>query len=195
MNIIIPSCKPLPELQELQFKIYNSATGDYELNVISGEGKSASQNRNSGLDKCNSGCVIMVDDDMTDFEPGWNQKLVSYLDKHEKLGIVSARLMNSDGSIAYMCSRNKNVQDELVIVGRVPTACIAFKNIGIRFDEGFIGSGFEDTDFCNQYRAGGFQCAITNTVKVVHLHEMKNQKGAYWSHNKQYYEKKWGKYT
>jgi GT2 family glycosyltransferase len=190
-DIIIPSCKTMPGLEGICAEIRSTATGDYTLIPISGTGRSAAQNRNAGLDQAKSLIVIMLDDDMTGFTPGWNEKLIEPLVKHPSLGIVSARLMNKDGSVGYMNSRNFNLKPDMVHVKIAPTACIAFQRVGEYFDERFVGSGFEDTDFCLAMKKRGYQIAINNRVKLVHLHEQKNQKPN-WGHNRRLFNEKWG---
>ena len=73
------------------------------------------------------------------------------------------------------------------------TACIAIGNDGLRFDEHFLGSGFEDDDFCMQLREkypDGIWL-ILHDVKVIHTNEKKNQ-AAPWLHNRRHFETKWG---
>jgi GT2 family glycosyltransferase len=190
-DIVIPSCKPMSNLEPLCAEIRATATGDYTLIPVSGPGKSASQNRNAGLDETKSLIIIMLDDDITGFEPGWNEKLIRPLERHADLGIVSARLMDKNGKPGYMNSRNFDLKPDLVYVKIVPTACIAFQQVGECFDEQFVGSGFEDTDFCMAMKKRGYQIAINNRVKLVHLHEQKNQK-PHWGNNRKIFNEKWG---
>jgi GT2 family glycosyltransferase len=190
-DIIIPSCKPEADLAGICAEIRATATGEYNLIAVSGPGKSAAENRNAGLDRAVSLTVIMLDDDITAFPPGWNDDLIEPLGRLPDLGIVSARLMKKDGSVGYMNSRNFDMKPPLVFVKIVPTACIAFKRVGEYFDERFIGSGFEDTDFCLAMKKRGYRVAITNKVKVVHLHEQKNQK-PHWGQNRKLFNEKWG---
>ena len=191
MDIIIPSCKQMSDLEPQINEIRRTAIGSYNLIPVSGPGRSAAQNRNAGLDQAKSLTIIMVDDDITGFPVGWNERLVETLTRFPHCGIVSARLFNKDGSLGYMNSRNFGLKPDLVWVKIVPTACIAFKHVGECFDEQFIGSGFEDTDFCLAMKKRGYQIAINNLVKVVHLHEQKNQK-PHWGHNRQVFKEKWG---
>jgi GT2 family glycosyltransferase len=181
----------MPDLEGMCEEIRRTATGDYNLIPISGPGRSAAQNRNAGLDQAKRLIVIMLDDDMTGFTTAWNERLIKPLDKYPNLGIVSARLMNKDGSVGYMNSRNFDLKPDIVHVKVVPTACIAFQRVGEYFDERYEGSGFEDTDFCLAMKKRGYQIAINNRVKLVHLHEQKNQK-PHWGHNRSIFNEKWG---
>jgi len=104
-------------------------------------------------------------------------------------------LLTRYGKPGCMVGENYDMNKEFAEVEQrqLPTTLIAFRNNHIRFDEMFIGSGFEDNDFCRQfgreYPNGKF--VICNRVKVIHLNEMKNQKGRYWEVNKNYFLKKW----
>lgn len=190
IDIIVGSCKTEKELEPLREEIENSAV-DFSLHMISNPDKSASQNRNIGLDRSVSDYIVMIDDDMTGFKKGWNQQLVSYFENRKDLGIISGRLLNPDGLLGYMNSRNWDMGPELVNVSKAPTAMIAIRNIGLRFDERYIGSGFEDTDFCLQMINDGYDIAIANRVQAIHTHEQKNQLGENWKRNHGEFKNKW----
>ena len=104
--------------------------------------------------------------------------------------------MNKNGSIGLMMDPG-DISRPICEVSKVPTACVAFRNDGLRFDEHFIGSGFEDDDFCKQHKAKNpfAKFVIANNVKLIHENEMKNQSGKFWEHNKIVFEKKWGKHV
>jgi hypothetical protein len=76
---------------------------------------------------------------------------------------------------------------------KLATACVAFRRTDLRFDENFIGSGFEDDDYCYQLRAQNPKArfVVDNGVMVTHLNEMKNQRGRFFDHNKRYFQQKW----
>ncbi len=158
---------------------------------------SAAQNRNIALSHAAIGeIVIMLDDDITGFFNGWVEELIKPLALDDVV-LVSARLLKPNGSLGMMSGDNYDLSEDYVectqFPKRVPTACIAFRNNGVTFDENYIGSGFEDDDFCRQlakkYPKGKF--IINNAVQLIHLNEMKNQKGVFWKNNKYYYLVKW----
>ena len=195
MKIVIPTCKPKESIQT-QVDEIRSYSPDVEIITTCTNG-SASQNRNIALSKVNLGeIVIMLDDDITGFFPYWAERLIRPLELKDVV-IVSARLMRPDGRLGIMSGDNYDMSQDyvdcFVFPKRVPTACIAFVNEGITFDESFIGSGYEDDDFCRQlslkYPSGRF--IINNTVKLIHLNEQKNQGGEFWKRNKAYYLSEW----
>ena len=64
--------------------------------------------------------------------------------------MVAARLLRKDGSLAFTMAENYDLSKDYVVVKKVPTACVAFRNDGTSFDQSFVGSGFEDDDFEKQ---------------------------------------------
>lgn len=189
-DIIIPTCKIdisalLNELKSLNAHIIVSSNPSF----------SAAQNRNLGLNRSTSDYIIMLDDDVSNFQanftPCWHLELIHPLIDDPKISIVSARLMKADNKTpAPMMSNNYDLTTPLIEVKKVPTACIAFRKTNIRFDENFLGSGFEDDDFCRQM---GPKIVINNLVKAIHKNEMKRQE-TFWEQNRAYFIKKWGNY-
>ena len=57
-------------------------------------------------------------------------------------------------------------------------------------DEIYLGSGYDDSDFCCQLRMARphVKFAIHNEVRVIHKHEQKNSQ---YSHNAQLFRAKW----
>jgi hypothetical protein len=187
MDIIVPSCKPMEYLRPMFAEIERTALMPCDLIGVSGPGHGAAENRNMGLGLSTAPFVIMMDDDIYMLRFGWNVKLVDSLLTRPNVSIVSARLMNRDGTPAPMMSSKRDLSGDWEKVEKVPTACVAFRRTIYRFDENFKGSGFEDDAFC---LAMGPEIIINNQVKVVHLNEMKNQREN-WDQNKKYFKEKY----
>lgn len=174
-DIIIPTCKTVKEISPLVEAIKATCPG---ARIIPTSFKqSAAANRNAGLAAAMSDTVIMVDDDITDFPFGeWHEELARPLENPAVL-LVSARLMNAQGKPGTMNGSKYRLDSEFEDVAYAPSACIAFRNDGLRFCEEFRGSGFEDTWFCDCLRKAhpGGRIVIHNGVRVVHKNEMKNQ--------------------
>lgn len=200
-EVIIPTRRQSYELSGLESQIVRTAGCPVTV-IHTGADASASVNRNLGLSRITSEVAVMVDDDIEflDESQGWLTYMLAELSKPEVV-MVSAQMLNQSGEFSYMTGLedcgNKPRRDGVTIVPskRLLTACCAFKHHGLRFDEEYIGSGFEDIDFCNQLAArvpdGVF--AICHSARVVHRNECKNQRGGYWKHNETIYTKKWGK--
>jgi glycosyltransferase involved in cell wall biosynthesis len=184
-------------------------TTDGDCNIIATcQRASAAVNRNYGLKQASSPIVVMLDDDISGFTPGWLTELLDpfyvYGQNMGDVALVSARLTDSLGQKVPMMGGNSNFNDNEVHpvndsgyqgFKRVTTAAIAFQNPNgqVMFDEGFIGSGYEDTDWMNRMNIhhpnGKF--LVTNRCRLVHANNEQNQGGKYFEHNKAHYLKNW----
>ena len=180
--ILIPSCKSEEDVSKQAGDILSI---DRSVSVIYSHNNdvSAAINRNICLDiadkECHSKYIVMIDDDISGYSPGWSEQLVKPLEDRDVL-YVSARLINECGIPQMVMGFSKNTHSELVPVSIAPSAAIAFRNDGTRFFEGYEGSGFEDTDFHFQLKEKyGYdkKVLVNNRVRLTHLHEMKNQNG------------------
>ena len=199
VDICIPTMRVWDEIQS-QIKEIERTVGVPHKLIASCHPLSAACNRNICLDQATSPIIITVDDDVTGFFPGWDELLIAPLLADLDVCMVAARLLDQDGSIQETCLETKRLKpDWLPITPRgnavMPSAAIAFRNLGLRYDEHYIGSGWEDTDFCHQYLQlpnGPSKFVCVNTCKLVHLHEQKMQGGRFWEVNSKYFSKKWG---
>jgi glycosyltransferase involved in cell wall biosynthesis len=192
VDILIPTCKDDWELCEQIGELLQSDRDlDGDRIIYSCQKASASVNRNYCLNLAHSEIVVMIDDDMAGFFPGWYNLLVAPLIADKDVIQVSARLLNEDGSIGPMMGDMKNYTQPLVEVPLVPSACIAFRNDGTRFYEGYKGSGYEDSDFIFQlkdkYPNG--KILVSNECRLIHKHEMKNQ-SKHFEYNKAIFERR-----
>jgi glycosyltransferase involved in cell wall biosynthesis len=161
-------------------------------------GQSASVNRNYGLEQSTSDIAVMMDDDIAGFYPGWLTHLVSPLLLDPRIIIASIRCLDKEGNLGQMMGLagipdDREVHDVQPCgfrgYRRVPTACIAIRKNAVRFDEGFIGSGYEDTTYMNYVDIiyPGRRFVINNRCQLIHLNTEQNQGGKFWEHNKRYY--------
>lgn len=197
-TIIIPTCKTPIEIAPLMCNVEGFSQGCKIIATC--EKVSAAVNRNKGLTLARwcepygivFGIVIMLDDDIAGFYPGWWQDLIKPLED-SSIVLVSARLADINGNPGPMMFAGDINAPYLTCVPRVPTACIAFRDTGILFDERFKGSGFEDDDFCaklfKQYPDG--KVVINNKCKMIHVNEQKNQGGATFEENRKLFENMW----
>jgi len=196
VSIVVPTYRSFGQVESMIRSMEKTAYSVGEI-VVTCTAGSAAVNRNFGLAHSRYGIVIMVDDDMDGFFPGWDTVLLDPLIKDPEIVMISARLIRPNGKLGCTMGDNYDVSCDLALCTnqQVPTACVAFKKNGLHFDEGYIGSGFEDTDYCRQiskrYPQGKF--VINNKCRLVHINEMKNQQGRYWEANKAFFLKKWGK--
>jgi len=164
--------------------------------VASCQPGSAAYNRNVCLSDLDGDVGIMLDDDIEGFYCGWAEQLLDPLED-PLVVMVSARLLRRDGQPGETCSRCRDLVTPRVEIQPaqncvLPTAAIAFRNLGLRFDEGYRGSGFEDSDWCFQYLALDSRCKFiqSNECRLVHRNEMKSQRDN-WAHNRSRFLQKW----
>jgi glycosyltransferase involved in cell wall biosynthesis len=200
IDVVIPTMRRAADLALLLDQIRQTAGYPCRV-IVTGTNASAAVNRNLGLSQTNGDRVVMVDDDIefTADSTGWLRVLADALNRPEVV-MVSAQLLNPNGSYAYMtglqdCGLEPRSSGETVVPSkRLLTACCAFKPHGLRFDEAYIGSGFEDCDYSNQLAAirpdGVF--LVCHDARAIHRNEAKNQRGSYWDRNKARYLAKWG---
>jgi hypothetical protein len=197
IDIIIPTCKRMREVQPVMKEIELFTPEPHRL-IVTCQRVSAAKNRNYGLTVAESNTLVMLDDDMTGFFEGWLTKILEPIARDSNVCMVSARLMNQDGTIGPTSADNFDIETKWVYVQRkvMPSAAIAFIDLGLRFDEKYIGSGYEDTDMCFQYHRENpkYEFVINNECKLIHLHESKNQgeAGEPTNPNRQYFLQKWG---
>jgi glycosyltransferase involved in cell wall biosynthesis len=198
IDIIIPTLKTLDQVREQIKEIDENTIMEHRI-IATCQPESAAWNRNFGLELATSEIIIMVDDDMTGFFPAWEQALIEPLLKDSRVCMVSARLMTVDGQVGPNCASSYELSPEWIYVKKrhdsvMPSACIAFWDKKLRFDIEYIGSGWEDTDFCFQYLAINpeYEFVINNNCQLVHKNEMKNQwENGLFDRNKTVFYNKW----
>ena len=185
ISIIVPTIKTEKEIADLISEIKKTKSNKSELIVVSSP-KSAAKNQNIGLDKAKGEFIIICGDDIEQFPAGWDDDLIEGL-KKTGASMVGPRLLNPDGSLQAVKYRNYDLSKEFVQVRTMITACSAFRNTHLRFDENYMGSGWEDTDFCMQLGGTFF---VINSVKLHHRNEGKN-KLLFKGRNRAYFKSKW----
>ncbi len=198
MKILIPTCLSRDDvLISAIERMILTQTPDVEI-FASCLDASAAVNRNACLAHIEVGDVsIMLDDDISGFYPTWIDDLMIPFSDPAVI-MSSARLLNEDGTFGPTCSRcYEPSPDEIEIFSNggcvLPTAAIAFRHLGLAFDEAYKGSGFEDSDWCMQYLKHNPAARFiqSNRCRLIHKNLMRNQKGQNWSRNRQYFTKKW----
>ncbi|MCE5336991.1 MAG: radical SAM protein [Desulfobacteraceae bacterium] len=190
-DIVIPAFRPNENLKRVLQEITDKTAPPYNVIVVSRR-QSAARNRNEGLRAAQNPFVIMCDDDISDLPVGWNRQLAWILKEHREIVGISARLMNSDGTIGKNSANHFDLTPRLAEVEMIPTACSIFRRTDVRFDERYVTAGWEDSDFFMQLRQKyGGNVAIANEIRVVHLNEEK-EGGGYWNQqNKDLFFAKW----
>lgn len=171
--------------------------------------QSAAKNRNECLDyackNAYASYIIMLDDDITGYYEGWVSDMLTPLILMQDVVMVSARLMTKQGTLADMMGDwdKSRMRGDVVTAadykGRnvVCSAAIAMRvhdMIDIRYDVGYVGSGYEDTDHCMRVKKTfpEHRIVIANKCKLVHIHEGKGQGATTQKVNRELFEAKWG---
>jgi hypothetical protein len=178
--IVIPTCKSVENVAPL----INDVSGFvYPAKVFAScLPKSAAINRNF----CNNimyhidhtpKYIISMDDDCRGFYPGFAQALIRPLEQDESIMVVSARLINEDGTIGAMTNVPPTTEHHFIEVEDIPTACYAYRLAeALPFDERFQKSGYEDVWWCRQMIDKHHKkIVVNNRVKIIHLNERKGQ--------------------
>lgn len=189
-SVVVPTCRAPSELREYMVGIIEYTACPLMFTCLR---VSAACNRNHGLNMVKTDLVIQADDDVGGFYRGWEADLVAPLLADPHVQLVSARLLNPDGSMQNVFGNVRNLTDALVPVKFAPGACCAWRNNGLRFDESYKGSGFEDTDFIMQLneKYPGGKIYINNHCRLNHRNEMKQQ-SMYYAYNSERFRSKWG---
>lgn len=192
VDIIIPTIKAEADIQPLLAEIHANTPEEHQI-VCSSHNWSAAANRNYGLEHSKSSRVVMCDDDLTGFYPGWLTDLLTPL--NDGVALVSARLLTPDKQPAPVYGFVADTATDVVPVPgkEVPSACIAFHSVNARFDENFIGGGSEDIDYCRQLLKvmPGRSVVVANRCRIVHNNECKRQSGPIAVRNELYLKQKW----
>ncbi len=183
VSIIIPTIKPITEIVNMIEEIKCTVHYDLDLIVESSE-ESAAINTNRGMDRAEGEYIIICGDDVEGFPQGWDRALVDAIEV-TGASMVGPRLLNPDGTLQAVNYANYDLSEDYVQTCTMITAICIIHNTALRMDENYKGSGYDDTDFCNQL-GGPFY--VANTVKLVHRNEKKNQFNEY---NRAYFNKKW----
>lgn len=187
VTVIIPAYDDTPQLRRAIWSIRRTADLPFQL-VIARARQSVAKNRNLGLSKARCDVVFFMDDDVL-MPPGWTSLMLAQLAARKNLGALSSHLMFSDGSPQ---TRRPDLAPgefwEITIPGTF--FCFSSKRItGAFFDEGYLGSQWEDTDFMWQIQKQGLITGVTGDVCVVHDHNAAENK--WLKQNGEYFFGKW----
>jgi len=193
MDVIIPTIKNQTDIMPLVDAIIRTAGMDINIIATCRE-VCAAKNRNIGLEKSTGDIVCMIDDDICGLPQNWLADMLAVWNAYPNCVMASPRLMRTDGLFGSMIGYPvSSVGLEVIESRELPSACILMINAGLRFDEEYIGSGFEDSDMCRQLKwkfpSGIWIC--NHAVKVVHKNEMKNQTGENYKINLARFTRKW----
>lgn len=169
--------------------IKKTATTNYTL-TINPNKASCAANYNLLIKAAKSECIIIVDDDVSFKDKGWDAKLVESLYSDNRIGVVAPRILTKDGG--WINPQTDAEKNKLTIGTKVAGIVLAFKNVGILCDEKYIRSQWEDTDFLYEYMKRGYLVAIDGRVEAYHMRPVTSGYHDYIEKNQKYFLHKWG---
>ena len=190
INVMIPVYEATPTLARTLWSI--QTTTDMPLRVIVYAFKqSVAKNRNACIELAGDGLRCFADDDIL-LPPNWASKMAAVLANRKDVGVVAPRMTGTN-----LLAQNDlaNVPAGEIRPCRPPGTLFMYdptRMNGCAFDEGYIASQWEDTDFMRQIEVAGLTNVCTGDVWILHEMNLTQANGVVWNTNKEYYTKKWG---
>ena len=151
--------------------------------IICVEKQSVVANRLGCLSRSKAPYVLWLDDDIKFQKPGWDKHLYEKIKNDPTLGVVGINVVH------YQAPTNSATRAHGETHGVCGAVMMTRKIPGIEFDTNYIGSQWEDTDYCVACTRAGYKVFQDNTLWVLHYNEEKNRD---YTHNRSYFNKKWG---
>ena len=183
-DICIPCWENSTKLDET---ISNILESDFKVKepvkfIISVEKQSVVKNRLDCLTRSKSPYVLWLDDDIKFVDVGWDYHLHQCITGNPKWGIVGVNVVH------YKALDNRPTRPGGPIADVCGAVMMTRKIPGVQFDPNYIGSQWEDTDYCYQVRKAGYDVIQNNNLYVLHYNEEKNRD---YTHNQAYFTSKW----
>jgi hypothetical protein len=197
VNLVMPTIKDERAMRSRLEAIASLAGTPVTQIVISNPQYSCAMNRSLGMDRCQTGDVIvMIDDDVYDLKEDWCSLLIQPLLREGGAHVmVAPRLLDSFGNPQWHPGSKCVAAIDSIRYTRVDWvtgACFAFIKNSVNFDLNLVGWGYEDYDFCLELSFADklYQFWIDETVVASHMNERKNCKTT-GMRNVTYFGNKW----
>lgn len=142
--------------------------------------QSVALNRNEWMKRKLSDWYVMCDDDI-EVSDGWLEALEEQ--KANKVGIITCNMVFPNGS-AFGSEQCKHDGE----IGSACGALMLMRNIGVLADENYVGSQWEDTDICMEYKKRGYKIISTHKTSFTHHTQGLQANNA---ENQNYFTRKW----
>ncbi len=184
IDICIPCYQESWKLNQTIESIKETCDVPYTL-IVHIQKQSVVKNRLACLEKSTNPYVLWLDDDVKFTTRDWASKTLLRLMSNERLGIVGVRVIHSEFRKPRY-ERNTGYRIDV---------CGAFmmtrKIPGVYFDEKYIASQAEDTDYCYQVIQKGYKIYQDNSIEILHFAPHKNVNASN-KFNNTYFFQKWG---
>jgi hypothetical protein len=167
-DVLIRCYEPHDRLRALLDNLTRVTRSPYNLILCVGK-RSAVLNQNVGLDRALTRYAVFLDDDVVLTE-GWLERLRETMDR-TGAGIVYARQLRMDGSLLSTSAASPGGEIVEALSGG---ACFMFRNdLGLRFDEYYVKSQWDDIDFAFEFYARGYKSYMDGRTDFYHHNDPK----------------------
>jgi glycosyltransferase involved in cell wall biosynthesis len=192
VSIVIPAYEDKPVLRRAIWSITQTVDLPVQL-VVAMARQSVARNRNDGLARAKHDLVVFMDDDVL-LPAHWLSQLAAVLLADESIGVVSARMTGPAGEPQNDLARLRpgEVRDCIP-----PGTCFLYSRSrvrGCRFDDRYVRSQWEDSDFMLQVLQAGLRCVATGSVTVLHENHLTRATDESWVENRKYFFSKWPRF-
>lgn len=167
--------------------IFNTARSQYSLTIMPNK-VSAAINSNRLINNSKSKYIILMDDDLQFPCIGWDVKLLETLKKYDPC-VVAPRLF--DNKYNVLNPQSKINKDRIAVGIKVSGGLLVFKDIGLRYDENYIRTQYDDTDILYQFMSKGYRILVDGRVDVLHMGNATPCSTPWARQNYEYFRKKW----
>lgn len=150
--------------------------------IICVEKQSVVKNRQGCLSRSKSPYVLWLDDDIKFQTPGWDKYLYEKIKTDPTISVVGINVVH------WQAPTNAPTRAQGEAAGVCGAVMMTRKLPGVEFDVNYIGSQWEDTDYCVASSRAGYKVLQDNALWVLHYNEEKNRD---YTHNRAYFNKKW----
>jgi hypothetical protein len=181
-DILIRSYAPGERLRALLDSLTRTTRSPYNLTVVVGR-RHAARNQNLGLERARTRYAVLLDDDIL-LSDGWLERLRETMER-TGAGAVSGRQLSMDGRPLYTSA---GCPEGAIIEAPIGGTCFMFRNdLGLRFDEAYVRSQWDDVDFMFQLYRLGLKTYIDGRVPFHHHAEPRIWR----NQNLLHFQKKW----
>jgi hypothetical protein len=189
VSIIIPAYADTPRLRRAMWSVCETADLPHEL-IVACAPQSVAKNRNAGLDRARHDLVAFLDDDVL-LPARWLSRLHAVLLARPDAGAVTGLFTFPNG--CPQTRRPDLAPGELWQV-TIPGTCFLYSRARVgdqRFDEGYAGSQWEDTDWMWAVQGKGLVTLACGDVRAIHDHTLRENQ--HLQANMARFLEKWGK--
>jgi len=181
-DILIRCYEPHDRLRALLDNLTRVTRSPYNVILVVGK-RHAARNQNLALDRALTRYAVFLDDDVILTE-GWLERLRETMDR-TGAGAVSGRQLGMDGRALYSSA---GCPEGAIVEAPIGGTCFMFRtDLGLRFDESYVRSQWDDVDFMFELYDRGYKTYVDGRVPFYHFAE-----GKIWlNQNFFHFEQKW----